>query len=100
MDKSDFLTGKIISIDGEEYGNAVITITMNGIEKEQKFKWRIEENIVEFKTELTVEDWSAKPSLDSLNAVCEDLHIGADGLSVLWPTVEVNITAKLNKECK
>ena len=100
MDKSDFLTGKIISIDGEEYANAVITITMNGIEKEQKFKWRIEENIVEFKTELTVEDWSAKPSLDSLNAVCEDLHIGADGLSVLWPTVEVNITAKLNKECK
>lgn len=100
MDKSDFLTGKIISLDGEEYGNAVIEITMNGIEKQQDFNWKIENNIVEFKTELTIEDWSAKPSLDSLNAVCEDLHIGADGSSVLWPTVEVNITAELNKECK
>lgn len=100
MDKSDFLTGKIVSLEGEENGNAVIAITMNGIEKEQNFKWSIEESIVKFKTELTVEDWSAKPSLDSLNVVCEDLHRGADGLSVLWPTVEVSITAKLNKKCK
>lgn len=100
MDKSDFLTGKIVSLEGEKNGNAVIAITMNGIEKEQNFKWTIEENIVEFKTELTIEDWSAKPSLDSLNTVCEDLHRGADGLSLLWPTVNVNITAKLNKECK
>lgn len=100
MEKSDFLTGKIVSLEGEENGNAVIAITMNGIEKNQNFKWSIEESLVKFETELTVEDWSAKPSLDSLNVVCEDLHRGADGLSVLWSTVEVSITAKLNKECK
>lgn len=100
MEKTDFLTGKIVSIEGKEYGTSVIAITMNGVEKEQDFKWKIEEGKVEFKSELNIEDWSAKPSLDSLNLVCEDLHKGADGISKLWPTVEVNITADLIKECK
>lgn len=100
MDKTDFLTGKIVSLEGEENGSAVISITMNGVEKEQDFKWKIDEGKVEFKTELNVEDWSAKPSLDSLNLVCEDLHKGADGVSKLWSTVEVYIRADINKECK
>ncbi|MCT4581902.1 MAG: YceI family protein [Flavobacteriales bacterium] len=100
MSQTDFLTGKIVAIEGEGNGTAVIAIAMNGVEKEQDFKWKIEEGKVEFKTELNVEDWNAKPSLDSLNLVCEDLHKGADGVSKLWSTVEVNITAEINKECK
>jgi len=100
MEKSDFLTGKVVSLEGLESGSATIAITMNDIEKYQEFTWKIEENVVHFNTELTVEDWSAKPSLDSLNAVCNDLHKGADGLSLLWPTVEISITAELSKECK
>ncbi len=100
MDKTDFLTGKIIDVQGEEHGHAVVRITMNGVEKDQEFAWKIEEGKVAFKSELNVEDWNAVPSLDSLNLVCEDLHKGADGVSKLWATVEVNITADINKECK
>ena len=102
MEKTDFLTGKIKSLDGLENGNgkAIIAITMNGIEKDQEFTWIADEEKVEFNTELSVENWNAKPSLDTLNYVCEDLHKGDDGKSVLWPTVEVKVSADLKKECK
>ena len=102
MQDSDFLKGTIKSLKGLENGNgdAVISITMNGIEKDQVFKWIADEEMVEFNTKLTIEDWNAKPSLDSLNHVCEDLHKGSDGKSILWPTVEVKVYAPLKKECK
>lgn len=102
MDKTDFLTGKIKSLEGIENGNgnAIISITMNGIEKDQNFTWITDEETVEFKTELSIEDWNAKPSLDSLNTVCADLHTGADGKSYLWPTVEVKVSANIIKDCK
>lgn len=100
MEKSDFLTGKIVSIEGEEKGSAVIAITMNGVEKNQSFEWTLVDNVVEFKAELALEDWNAKASVDALNAVCDDLHKGADGLSVLWSTVTVSVSAELNKSCE
>lgn len=102
MDKTKFLTGKIKSLDGLENGNgkAIIAVTMNGVEKDQEFTWIADSETVEFNTELSVENWNAKPSLDSLNAVCEDLHKGDDGVSVLWPTVEVKVSAKFKKDCK
>ncbi len=102
MEKTDFLTGKIKSLEGIENGNgtAIISITMNGIEKDQEFTWMSDNETVEFNTSLTIEDWNAKPSLDSLNTVCEDLHKGEDGVSILWPNVDVKISANLTKNCK
>lgn len=102
MEKTDFLTGKIKSLEGAENGNgkAIIAITMNGVEKDQEFTWIADEENVEFNTELSVENWNAKPSLDSLNTVCDDLHKGEDGISKLWPNIEVKVSAKLTKDCK
>ncbi len=100
MEKTKFLTGKIVSLDGENQGNATIAITMNGIEKEQAFEWKIQDEKVVFTSALNIEDWNTTASLDSLNTVCEDLHKGADGVSKLWSVVEVEITADLKKECE
>lgn len=99
MNKTDFITGKIISINGDVEGQANIAITINNVEKEQKFDWKLENNKVEFVSELNLENWDSKPSLDSLNNVCKELHKGSDGSSVLWSTVEVVIVAELKKEC-
>ena len=42
----------------------------------------------------------AKPSLDSLNGVCTAVHTGKDGVSVLWPDVEIEVFADFKSDCE
>ncbi len=101
MENTEFITGTVKSIEGDNEGVAVVVIGMNGVEKEQNFSWKLDaDNKIIFKTELTVDDWNAHQSLDNLHEVCLEKHTGEDGVSKLWPNVEVYITAQLKKVCK
>ena len=101
MEKTTILTGAIKSIEGEEAGKATIEVTMNNVIKDLIFDWAIDaENIITFKTELSVLDFSAKTALDALHEVCSEKHTGDDGKSVLWPNVQVQISAQIKEDCK
>ena len=95
MISTEFITGKIISID--ENGEGKLSINMNGNEVEKVFKWDMDQTTKEIyiKTSIDVLNWGAKSSLDALNQVCLEQHTGPDGENVLWPNVDISVIVDL-----
>ena len=95
MISTEFITGKIISID--ENGEGKLAINMNGNEVEKVFKWDMDQTTKEIyiKTSIDVLNWGAKSSLDALNQVCLEQHTGPDGENVLWPNVDISVIVDL-----
>jgi len=94
MVNTDFISGKILSINKYKKGKAYIK--MNGLSKEIDFDWDIGKNHrFILKTSINVFDWNANNSLNSLNEVCLEKHTGPDGVNVLWPNVDVTVIADL-----
>ena len=95
MISTEFITGKIISID--ENGEGKLSINMNGNEVEKVFKWDMDQTTKEIyiKTSIDVLNWGAKSSLDALNEVCLEQHTGPDGENVLWPNVDISVIVDL-----
>jgi predicted RNA-binding protein with RPS1 domain len=95
MVSTEFITGKIISID--ENGQGKLSINMNGNEVEKVFKWDMDQTTKEIyiKTSIDLLNWEAKSSLDALNQVCLEQHTGPDGKNVLWPNVDITVIADL-----
>lgn len=95
MISTEFITGKIISID--ENGQGKLYINMNGQGVDKVFKWEMDETTKEIyiKTSIDVLNWGAKSSLDALNEVCLEQHTGPDGKNVLWPNVDITVIVDL-----
>ena len=99
MANTESISGKVVSLN--DGGSGAILLTMNGVEKEIALEWKAtSENRLKLSTAINVNDWNAKPSLDSLNGVCTAVHTGKDGVSVLWPDVEIEVFADFKSDCK
>ena len=93
------ISGKVISLNDD--GSGSISLKMNGVDKEIDVEWKAtSENRLKLSTAINVNDWNAKPSLDSLNGVCTAVHTGKDGVSVLWPDVEIEVFADFKSDCE
>lgn len=90
MPNPKLLSGKLM-IENDSMGYA--NITMNGMTEKLPFKYSIKGKEFSMSTEMNVLEWNAGQSIDSLNAVCEDLHKGLDGVSKLWPQVSINVSS-------
>ncbi|MDC0313537.1 YceI family protein [Flavobacteriales bacterium] len=99
MANTESISGKVVSLN--DGGSGAILLTMNGVEKEIALEWKAtSENRLKLSTAINVNDWNAKPSLDSLNGVCTAVHTGKDGVSVLWPDVEIEVFADFKSDCE
>jgi polyisoprenoid-binding protein YceI len=99
MANTESISGKVVSLNDD--GSGAILLTMNGVEKEITLEWKeTSENRLKLSTAINVNDWNAKPSLDSLNGVCTAVHTGKDGVSVLWPDLEVEVFADFKSDCE
>jgi polyisoprenoid-binding protein YceI len=99
MTNTATISGKIISL--KEDGSGTIALTMNGVEKEIDVEWKAtSEKRLKLSATINVTDWSAQPSLDSLNGVCSVEHTGKEGTSVLWPDVEIEVFADFKSVCE
>lgn len=95
------LTGKVVSVSGDDSkGTIQFMLLMNGIEHSIDGEYTVIDDKMEVKANITVADWNASDAIAALNKVCEDLHKGADGTSILWPEVSLFISTKLNKTCE
>lgn len=100
MTGGEALTGKVVSVNGDDSkGTIEFALTMNGVDHSIKGEYTVVDDKMEVKAEITMADWSATDAIAALNKVCEDLHKGADGQSILWPEVSLHISTKLNKSC-
>lgn len=92
------ITGKMASIDMEA-GTAVVTIMMNGISFDVEGDFSMDGEAFEYKADIDVQKWNGVSGIEALNKVCEDLHKGDDGISVLWQNVDISFKGSLNKNC-
>ena len=74
-----------------QFGKSKTSVPVN-------FVWK--ENTVEVTGTVDVASLGLAQGLGKLNAECNDLHKGADGVSKLWPTVDVKVVSTLKKTCK
>ena len=95
MVNTDFITGKIISLNNN--GTRLLSISMNNSQVEKKFNWKIDQSTREIyiKASIDVLNWGAQSSLDALNKVCLEQHTGPDGKNVLWPNVDITVIVDL-----
>ncbi len=89
MDKTELLSGKLV-LENDSLGYT--DITMNGVTKKLPFNYTLNGKTFSLKAAMKISDWKAEKALDSLNAVCKDLHKGADGVSKTWDDVAIEIT--------
>jgi len=90
------LSGKVFSIDSAQ---AIVEITMNGQTLPTNMSVSTKGNEVKLEGVIQLGDWDALASVDALNKICHDLHIGADGVSKLWPEVKLEIRTVLAEKC-
>lgn len=97
---TDIITGQVSGVEGDnEKGKCSFFVTMNGVEKEVVLDYTVADNVVKLVGELDLNNWNGSEAVASLNKVCEDLHKGADGVSVLWPNIGIELEVALSKRC-
>ena len=100
MSNTDLILGHVKSVEGDnESGNCTFYLMLNEIEKEVVLAYTVTDNVVKLTGGIDINNWNAENAVKELNKVCEDLHKGADGVSVTWPDVELEIEATLSKRC-
>ncbi len=101
LSNTDNIKGKVVGMKGDgSSGTAMVDLTMNDSTYQQEVAYTIEGSKVNLSGTIDVGNWDGNSAIAALNKVCDDLHKGEDGISKLWPTVDINITAILAKECK
>ena len=93
---TDKITGAITSIEGtDSAGKVRIKIIMNEVGSEVEGSYLMEGNKLILTAQLNLANWKAEKALKNLNDVCNDLHKGDDGISKLWPKVDVVVESIL-----
>ena len=94
------IKGEIISAEGNSHtGEGLVKLMFNGVTKKIAYTYRVKESKVYIKTGINLDEWDGSAAVKSLNTECYDLHTGADGVSKLWPDVEIEVVALLKKKC-
>lgn len=97
MMNTSTITGTVMGIMDN---TATIKLKLNDLEKEVTGNVSMEGEVLKINVALNMNDFNGQDAIASLNKVCNDLHKGTDGKSVLWPDVEVIIETTLNKTCE
>ena len=94
------IEGKVRIVEGDEKaGGGTVALTINDVKRDIGFKYTIVGNIITLKTKITLNSFEGEDAVQSLNTQCDDVHKGADGISKLWPDVEIEVKAALKKQC-
>lgn len=85
---TDTITGKIIDA---EKGMGAVELKMNDILNDVEFDYSLKTDTLFLTTHIDLLNWNGEKALNSLNKECYELHTGLDGISKLWPDVDVTI---------
>lgn len=95
LTETENITGQVKSLN--EDGTGSIAIVFNGIEQVLPITYTLDGLKIEVKGTMDLALWNAEKGIDALNKECKDLHAGADGVTKLWPTVDIVISTVLKK---
>lgn len=93
-----FNTSEIIgTITKAKESEGIIDLNMNRTSKKIPFTYTIEKDTIRLFTNLNLTYWKGEEALETLNTECYELHKGTDGISKLWPDVDLVIKIPVNK---
>lgn len=95
LTETENITGQVKSLN--EDGTGSIAIVFNGVEQVLPITYTLDGLKIEVKGTMDLALWNAQKGIDALNEECKDLHAGADGVTKLWPTVDIVISTVLKK---
>ena len=94
------IEGNIRIVEGDDKaGSGTVALSINDFKRDIGFKYTIEGDVILIKTKITLSSFEGDEAVQSLNTECKDLHAGADGVSKLWPDIEIEVKAALKKKC-
>ena len=77
----------------------MLKIKMNAVTREIPFTYTVNDAVVELTTSISLSDFNGDDAVSALNTVCDGLHKGPDGISKLWPDIDITVSSTLNKKC-
>lgn len=72
-------------------GQGVLELEMNNTLNDVEYDYSFKNDTLFLNTHLDLMQWNGEGAMNSLNKECYELHTGTDGLSKLWPDVDVTI---------
>lgn len=94
------IAGSFTDITAGETGTATLNLRFGNSKSSVPVNFVWKEDVVEVTGTVDVVTLGLQSGLGKLNAECNDLHKGSDGVSKLWPTVDVKVVSTLKKICK
>lgn len=91
MNGGAIIEGKFSSFEGEFEGVYHVDIALNRQRRPLKLKYKVSGEEIELIGKLNLGDFQAEKSVESINKKCDVLHTGTDGVSKLWPDVDIEI---------
>jgi len=87
------ISGKVNRCIGDiRSGNIYMDLTMNGIQREIPLDYRMDGTLMHLEGNFSLSDFEADAALDSMIYCCAELHTGSDGIHLLWPDIQIEIT--------
>ena len=93
--QTDTIRGEILKANQDK---GTLALRMNSITNNIPFKYSIKTDTIFISTTINLKEWDGEEAVNALNTVCYDLHKGADGISKLWPDVNVVVKLPVNKK--
>jgi hypothetical protein len=88
------ITGTILNA---KEGEGIIRLKMNANSLKTPYTYSLQNDTIVLFTHLDLKRWKGEEALSTLNTECYELHKGTDGISKLWPDVDVTIKLPVNR---
>lgn len=96
----DVIKGKFKIVEGDDNaGGGSITLQLNNVTRDVGFEYTVDASVITIKTRIDLISFQGDQAINSLNKECDELHRGADGVSKLWPDIEIEVIVALDKKC-
>lgn len=73
-------------------GKGIVNLKMNAMTHPLDYTYAFKNDTLVMTAKIDLNRWHGEAAMQSLNKECYELHTGADGISKLWPDVDVQIT--------
>lgn len=92
MKGGDSIEGQFGTFNGDgNSGIYQVNLVLNKYRNAVDFEYTVDDKEIVLKGKINLADFDAQKSVDSINKKCEVLHKGSDGISKLWPDVDVEV---------
>lgn len=92
MKGGEVISGQFGSYTGDgNKGNYTVNLVLNKVRNAVDFQYTVADGVIVLKAKISLGDFDAQKSVDSINMKCDVLHKGSDGISKLWPEVNVEV---------